>query len=138
VALANNVVVQRTRLQLETAHVHHVIPTRRIVVARVRVLATQDMRAATMVSLVQRVRLDHTRAQVTWVAPHVLMVPTKVTKVKHLAWMSQRVTVVKLVALTVMVMHPLVLQIQLLVKLVRTALVVLVIVCLVLMAPIKI
>ncbi len=117
------------RLQLEIANVHHVLSTRRIVVARARVLATQDMKAATMVSLVHRVGLDHTKAlQVTWVAPHVLMVPTKITKVKHLAWMSQRVTVVKLVSHTVMVMHRVVLQIQLLVQLVRTVWMVLAIV----------
>ena len=126
------VLLDFTRLQLEIAHVHNVIPTRRIVarvpVARVRVLATQDMRAATTVSLVHRVQLDPTRAQVTWVAPLVLMVPTKVTKVKHLAWMSHRVTVAKLVPHTVMVMHRVVLQIQLLVQLVRTVWMVLAIV----------
>ena len=94
------VFLERTRLQLETSHVHHVLETCRIVVARVRVLATQDMRAATTVSLVQRVRLDPTKAlQVTWVAPHVLMAATKPSLDQHLAWMSQRVPVAKLVAI---------------------------------------
>ncbi len=103
--------MERTRLQLEIAYVHHAIPTRLIAVARVRVLATQDMRAATMVSLVQRVGLDPTKAlQVTWVAPHVLMAATKPSLDQQLAWMSQRVTVVKLVALTVMVMQRVVLR----------------------------
>ena len=108
------VFLERTRLQLETSHVHHVLETCLIVVARVRVLATQDMRAATTVSLVQRVRLDPTKAlQVTWVAPHVLMAATKPSLDQHLAWMSQRVPVAKLVA----IMLPVVLRYPSLVEL---------------------